>query len=314
MKGQASEQIFERPAKMSYTNFLSMSFDMVNIRVGDPAVDIPVYKDLICSAAPYFNGAFNKRFKEANERSITLDEVSERTFRAFLHWAYIQSQPTSSTNIDFSLVDHAHLSLPDDNNDTGTSRLAFDEYRARPWVNKEVFSHLNDSWLANFGDVVRQFLYLYIFADKYCVDQLRDDAITALCGVSVASNWWLDPVVDIIYKAYEKLPRSNAFDRFLLESFAYIWSPQEWTESQLDTLKDLHPQFLADWGLLQTMRLDKKYPNETLPKKSRESLINSCKFHEHKALDESQCRERLAKNAHIFLGLLEACKRKDRSQ
>jgi hypothetical protein len=66
-----------------------MSFDIVTIRVDDPAVDIPVFKDLICSVTPYFAGAFDNDFRESRERLISLPDVSESTFRTFLAWAHL---------------------------------------------------------------------------------------------------------------------------------------------------------------------------------------------------------------------------------
>ncbi|KAH7122610.1 hypothetical protein B0J11DRAFT_437495, partial [Dendryphion nanum] len=46
--------------------------------------------DLLCTVAPYFRGAFQGGVKEAEEKSISLHDVSEQTFRAFPQWAYAQ--------------------------------------------------------------------------------------------------------------------------------------------------------------------------------------------------------------------------------
>jgi hypothetical protein len=67
-----------------------MSFDIVILRVGDPetATDVPVYRALLSSASPYFKGALEGGFKEAEERLITLNYVTVRNFRLFHAWLH----------------------------------------------------------------------------------------------------------------------------------------------------------------------------------------------------------------------------------
>jgi hypothetical protein len=79
-----------------------MSFDIVTIRVGDPeiATDISVYRELLSAASPYFRAAFDGRFKEARERLLTLNDVSEQTFRLFLTSLHVRdSLPATATCI-----------------------------------------------------------------------------------------------------------------------------------------------------------------------------------------------------------------------
>jgi hypothetical protein len=173
----------------------TMGLEIVTIRVGEPAVDIPVYKDLICSVAPYFDGAFNKSFSEAEERLITLPNVSETTFRIFLKWCHAQLNPAHVAGPDLALDEFA--------NDAALARGAgiSDTVHDRPAVFDEdgddrYHAHLKDMskekrneqyynnqlWMHKFDQVIFSFLRLYAFIDKYSVDQLRDDVVSSYMG------------------------------------------------------------------------------------------------------------------------------------
>lgn len=54
------------------------------------------------------------------------------------------------------------------------------------------------------------FLNLYIFADKYPVHQLCDDAMTALIDQIDTWGWHPDPTFAFVSKAYSNLPTSAA--------------------------------------------------------------------------------------------------------
>jgi hypothetical protein len=110
-----------------------MSFELVTIRIGEPPVDIPVYRDFLCSVTPYFNGAFKGSFLEAEDRTINLPDVRESTFRAFLEWCHLLLHPSPDG--------HEFLTPKDMDDDikgsdfdypetvkSGFPRAAFDQY------------------------------------------------------------------------------------------------------------------------------------------------------------------------------------------
>jgi hypothetical protein len=72
--------------------FLTMSFDMVTVRVGkaNVAADIPVNLQVLTAMSRYFRSAFEGGFKEATESTVLLDDVTEQTFRIFIQWAHAQ--------------------------------------------------------------------------------------------------------------------------------------------------------------------------------------------------------------------------------
>ncbi|ORY16108.1 hypothetical protein BCR34DRAFT_137245 [Clohesyomyces aquaticus] len=74
-------------------------------------------------------------------------------------------------------------------------------------------------------EITVAFLELYIFADRYSVHQFRDDILSALFGYCIASRWWPDPNVDLINNAYENLPPTAQFIRFLVIPFSYFFNP-----------------------------------------------------------------------------------------
>jgi len=89
-----------------------MSFDIVTIRVGDAeaATDLPVYRELLSAASPYFRAAFEGGFKEAEQRLITLDDVSKQTFRLFLTWLHAQREQSTMNTV--ATVPNSKILLP----------------------------------------------------------------------------------------------------------------------------------------------------------------------------------------------------------
>lgn len=69
------------------------------------------------------------------------------------------------------------------------------------------------------------YLDLLIFADVYSAHQLRDNLLTAMLGQ--ASSWFSfpDPGEELLNTAYENLPSSAKFIRFLALSAALVWLP-----------------------------------------------------------------------------------------
>lgn len=82
----------------------------MTVRVGDgeATTDVPVYRALISAASPYFKAAFEGGFKEAEDRLLTLNDVSEQAFRLFLTWLHAQhglSATTTGTLVTIPPID-----------------------------------------------------------------------------------------------------------------------------------------------------------------------------------------------------------------
>jgi hypothetical protein len=49
-----------------------------------------LHRGLLCSRSPYFHKAFNGHFRESEEKTIYLPDVTASTLRLFQHWIYGQ--------------------------------------------------------------------------------------------------------------------------------------------------------------------------------------------------------------------------------
>jgi hypothetical protein len=68
-----------------------MDQTQVEIIVGEEEKAFMVYKELVCFHSEYFRGAFEGSFRESEEKSIVLADVTESTFRLFQVWLYAQA-------------------------------------------------------------------------------------------------------------------------------------------------------------------------------------------------------------------------------
>ncbi len=289
-----------------------MSFDIIQVSVGEPAVIIPVYKDIICSVAPYFQGACNHNFRDAEDRVISLTDIDEPTFRLFLRWCHSQVRPISNNEGHFTVDDCIvhRFKTPGD--------FLFDEYNtAIPQHFKNTTSeernrlyYKNPNWISSYQRISRSLLKLYIFADRYCVDQLRDDVLSALMGYALYWQWWLDPEdIEFINMAYDALPSSSPFLRFIVMPNCYFWQPPE-SAKDLAQLEALHPRFLLEVIGAKARREEGLYEGSigqigSLPNNAEDGLADSCLFHEHLVFNREECRKRLMERPFIFQGLID---------
>ncbi|KAI4663655.1 uncharacterized protein J4E78_004071 [Alternaria triticimaculans] len=317
-------------------NFLTMDLDTVTVRVGeaDTAVDITVYRDVLSAVSPYFRSAFEGPFVETTDRSISLTDVTEQTFRMFLQWAHTQKDqrssgatvPSPAILLQKSTTQHAHeaatglaeLQLPhrarngpDAETQTHATR-AIDESAGRhsPEVLEEAkrLCFYNPEWLDNYLLLLLSFLRLYIFADKYDVPQLRDDVLTALIAQSTTWSWWPGPQKKLIKFTYANLPPSSKFTRFLVLSTAYtwFWRPEDCSATKLRALKEANEDLAFDVAVVQIQRLKDEKSSKDMPSRLKDALPNSCALHDH-LHNAEMCRERIYNQPHIFTGLIEMC-------
>lgn len=310
-------------------NNSNMNFDTVLVCVGKPSVDILVYRHLICSVSTFFSGAIDRSFLGVKEGTITLRDVSEATFRTFLVWLHSQCLPSSTPEalLGFSnplnvnkktTVDAIETKLL-----TGRGRprkRIFDEYvsgkspvlRAIGPEELERRFHKNPTWQATYQETVKALVRLYIFADRYSIPQLRDDVMSTYIGYCISYGLYPDPEdIEVIDLAYSKLPATALLSRYFVLSTIYFWAPVKIT-LESGKLERLHPGFTLDVMTAQALRGQPPEAGETdatktVPQLAKYGLRNSCVFHEHQSLDESQCRHRLTHSKFIFDGLLDAC-------
>jgi hypothetical protein len=314
-------QVLALESNETLTTLRSINFDIVTIRVDDPLVEIPVYKELLCSVSPYFRGAFDHSFLEAKERTISLPDVSEKTFRVFLQWVYTQACVEEGTQ-GGGFTKLVPPGYDDARKDDATimeheifgRRTIFDEYHVDNQPDPKFKGllrqhfHYNKAWIAEHNKILMAFLRLYVFADKYLVNQLQDDIMSALQGRALSLDWWPDPVADIVDTAYDNLPVSSPFKRFLVQPWAYWLDPTDISAVELHAMRDLHPGFLFDAMLFQSQRASNwACRKRDLFLEAGKMMPNSCIWHDHTVLSKEDCRKRLAKNVHIFTGLFDAC-------
>src|ERR1041384_375834 len=86
-----------------------MDQTQVEIIVGEEEKPFMVYKELVCFHSEYFRGAFEGSFRESEEKSIVLDDVTEATFRLFQVWLYAQATREVGGNATRNRADRQRL-------------------------------------------------------------------------------------------------------------------------------------------------------------------------------------------------------------
>jgi len=65
-----------------------MDPEMVTIKVDTEEKPFPIQKELLMYQSKYFRAAFEGGFNEADDRTVTLEDVDEDLFRLFSNWLY----------------------------------------------------------------------------------------------------------------------------------------------------------------------------------------------------------------------------------
>jgi hypothetical protein len=106
--------------------------------------------------------------------------------------------------------------------------------------------------------------------------------------------------------AYDYLPDSTKFYQFMVTITAYLWpqAPGEHFVARTRRLRKWHPDFAFDVMAKWIMMLDDE---EAVEWSEYEELLNSCLFHEHLALDQDRCRERIKDKGLVFSVIIKEC-------
>lgn len=288
-----------------------MTLDVVKVRIEDKTVI--VHEALLSAVSPYFRKAFNGSFKEADDRAISLPDVSERTFRAFLQWLYTENMrySTSAAALQASAID------PPDNTVKNTAMEApSDEVAAM--FDEEDFHDSRDSKLHhnNFAFQENSMLLnlnmvqLFVFADKYSVPQLRDDVLTALIGQCWKWDWWpAETETELIHVVDRDLPTSSGFVKFFASSIAWtgFQSPGRDAAYKLGELQDLSPKLALQVGITFAEKVQNCNDDLEISVSLAANMPNACCFHDHEVLDQKHCRDRIAGKPYLFAAILHAC-------
>ncbi|KAF2750435.1 hypothetical protein M011DRAFT_484252 [Sporormia fimetaria CBS 119925] len=292
----------------------SIGYEVVTMLVGESAVAIPIHKNVLCFVSAYFRAYLDGGFAESESKTISLPDASEGIFGVFTRWAYrhfgrwsgttrvippmrTKYAPPASLGPVFESFDDSSPSRSAGEPSETAGETASDaaSVKSFDFANVYMCPILGEDSLTEkhfpYDDHCCICSSIYVFADKYVVDQLRDDILTAIFVLSL--HWESFPTVtpELTNNAYECLPASSTFLRYLVRSTAYFGNVGRLAENDVEQLKAHHPDFLLDLLIAQSMRLENHQDNERgIPFSHREGMANSCLFHEHVERDKERCR------------------------
>ena len=261
---------------------------------------ICVYKAHLCEVSPYFKKAFDGPFSEAGERKISLLDVSEHTFRLFMHWIAVQAAEGLLEDLELPGPEVLLPELADSkatHNTSGSERREptrnlsktqkFWEHRCKMLER----CHQSREWQRNYHSAFREMAKLFVFADKYDVPQLRDDIISAMFRQSQEWTCVPEPNVKLIAFIYENLPTTSSLARYIAYTTAVDWLPQCGPDklSVLEAVYNDQPDFALQVGLIQNDWIQCCVTGKTCGKASLTRTHDPCSFHEHVVRDQRQC-------------------------
>jgi hypothetical protein len=114
---------------------------------------------------------------------------------------------------------------------------------------------------------------------------------------------------DITNMAYENLPASAHFCRYLLLSQAYFGRISGLDRAGVEALEDHHPEFIFGLMVAQSLRIENRLGGSKgrgIAFSDRIGMANSCLFHDHLELTGKECRNRIRESEDIFINLVKA--------
>lgn len=173
---------------------------MVTVKVGSEAEVFNLYRDLICKASPYFQGAFKGKFVEAQDLLITLDDVSVRTFAILQTWMYF-----------------GRLILPSDSDAYLEPVDLADDVTACDVCGLPLTEAGSDcNWMEDI-------LKLYILADKSNFPLFRRQIMIECQHLSEVLNCF--PPMPAVIHAYDNLPETSPFIKYMIQMYKSCWQP-----------------------------------------------------------------------------------------
>jgi hypothetical protein len=248
-------------------------------------MDFEVHERLICGHSKYFATAFQKeKFKKGEQRLVELPEVSEITFRFFLHWLYAQVSrlvllsPCATAKFALRTFEYENstgksLKEKREQSDSDESYVAednSDKYNSGGYAVK--FSGA----LENFSDSVYDCLLdLAIFADSQDTRILRNDVIDAMRYYYMETG--NTPGFKHVITAYDKLAQNSNLKKWITSITVFAWNPKE------------HP-------IPDNLKLPQEYFESLMTEyaygRTQDSVhdrwVQHCAFHEHDSKEERE--------------------------
>ncbi|KAJ9643106.1 hypothetical protein H2199_004630 [Coniosporium tulheliwenetii] len=257
----------ERPS------FLTFTQKTVTVEVGGEKKPFIVHKDLLCYWSKYFDKALNGPFKEGGKDTIAITDVPPVVFARFLQWLYAQpSMPLPGGNITQERVE------PQATVDTIGST-----WRLPTQADPE--GHI-------YTKTTEKLLELYILGDRYDIRDLMKDVMSALMIYGALSDWVLAPETAVL--AFDNLPRSSPFCRYVVYTYAYAWRPKPNLDNEVRERNEaMPPELLYEVMTINIWRVID--PNIEEPK----DLEDPCRYHDHD--DEARwCRAQLPQRMMVW--------------
>ncbi|KAF2833873.1 hypothetical protein CC86DRAFT_415864, partial [Ophiobolus disseminans] len=160
-----------------------------NILVGPKQVKFIVHENLLVQYSEFFRAALTGKFKEAEEKTVKLEEDDTTTFELFVHWLYYQRFPNKAHGDHNELIKLYHDDL-----DCGTNSC----------------------------------IQLHVFGDKYGVKRLKEDSLDELINITLSGNNHCLTDADDVKLAFEHLPERSPMCRLIIDSHCLYGDPRRY--------------------------------------------------------------------------------------
>ena len=198
------------------SNFRTPGPKLVTVIVGPGKADFAIFEELLTYHSPYFRAALKGAFKEAQDKTVTLESEDPQIFEFFVHWLFYKRFPNDSDCGE--LTGKWHNDSADDEDTTKLNNL----------------------------------IHLYVFYDRYQVPQLKTALIEEIFNHIENLDHELAPP-DLVSYAFNNLPDKDPLRRLLVDSFVYWASRLQWAESKIPKYP---PKFLEKVMGRYTRRMD----------------------------------------------------------
>ncbi|KAF1850014.1 uncharacterized protein K460DRAFT_257994, partial [Cucurbitaria berberidis CBS 394.84] len=159
------------------------------VTVGGDKKCFVVHEHLLTHYSSFFRAAYTGRHREAEDKTVTLENTTPKVFEFFVHWLYYERFPVRSLNDDMGLLEE--------------------------WEREE--NDLPSTWW---------FVDLYIFGNKYEVHQLKIDVLNELFHLLEHESKSRLPGLDVVQEAFDLLPTDSPMCGFLVEAYCYWANPE----------------------------------------------------------------------------------------
>lgn len=231
---------------------------------------------------------------EAEEKAVYLDDVTVETFVAFTEWLYMRAViPQPVVTYSGTERQRRHDWFEGGwNDDESNARDAFEDP-------DEDYGDCHSDGVDSFAENLLSF---YIFADKYGIPELRTDLLDTL--IQWCRYAEITPGIQCVPRAFQNLPSSSPFCRYLTDTNAASWYPE--TDPQSSLHPSLPREFLLKIISINSHRMSRYGTIDTLP--LEHDPAGPCRYHEHKSKAERRaCHRNYPRKRILRENLAKAC-------